>query len=114
MLDDMVGMICRDLPEVIELAAEAQRLDNTCNLACPGIKAQALQARLDLAGYAVSVGSACMARYGEPSHVIAALPIDEHIKGSNIRISIGGTTTAEELTGFAAAYVDAVQAMRQR
>ena len=55
-----------------------------------------------------------MARHGEPSHVVAALPIDDHIKGSNIRISIGDTTTADELDGFVAAYIAAVQAMRQR
>ena len=40
MLDQMVHDIRQEIPEVVELAATANRLSNTCNLACPGIKAQ--------------------------------------------------------------------------
>ena len=113
MLHQMVATIRSAIPQVVELAADVPRLGNTVNLACPGLKAQALHARLDLAGVAVSV-SACMARHGEPSHVVAALPIDPALKGTNIRISIGHSTTTEDLQHCAAAYIAAAQAMLAR
>ena len=53
--------------------AGAPRLANTLNLACPGVGSWPLATRLDLAGFAVSPGSACMARHNKPSHVLQAL-----------------------------------------
>jgi cysteine desulfurase len=67
--------------------------------------------RLDLAGVSVSTGSACMAARGEPSHVIAALGIDESLAKSVIRVSIGPDTVAEDLDAFVNAYISEVKAM---
>jgi cysteine desulfurase len=81
------------------------------SLAHPGVGNEALLTRLDLAGYAVSQGAACMAARGEPSHVIAALGLPRELAVSVIRVSIGPGTGEAELTGFAEAYVAAVRAM---
>jgi cysteine desulfurase len=99
------------LPAVRWLAREAERLPNTMSLAYPGVVSEHLLARLDLAGIAVSAGSACMAGRGEPSHVIAALGLDPMLARSVIRVSIGPGTTAAELDAFADAYAREVSAL---
>ncbi len=61
---------------------------------------------LDLAGVAASVGSACTTGSMEPSHVLTAMGYpDDEARGS-LRLSIGRTTTDEELDEAAAIIVD--------
>ena len=86
-------------------------LPNTLGLVHPGIDGRHLAMRLDLAGYAVSTGAACMAGRGEPSHVALALCGDAALARSFVRVSIGRTTTAEQLAAFAAAAAAAVSAL---
>lgn len=111
LLDGCLDAIRAELPDARRLAPGARRLANTLSLAHPEVDAEALVARLDLAGFAVSRASACMARSGEPSHVIAALGLPPELAMGVIRVSIGWTTTAEDLAAFAAAYVREVRAM---
>jgi len=111
LLDECLAAITTGLPDARRLAAGADRLANTLSLAHPGVDAEALVARLDLAGFAVSRASACMARSGEPSHVIRALDLPSDLATGVIRVSIGWATTADELAAFAAAYVREVRAM---
>jgi cysteine desulfurase len=99
------------LPAARWLAQDAERLANTMSLAHPGAGREHLVTRLDLAGYAVSAGAACMAQRNEPSHVIAALGLERALGESAIRISIGPGTSADELKGFAYAYVREVRAL---
>ncbi len=99
------------LPHPRWLAHAAERLPNTMNLVHPHCRNDHLVMRLDLAGIAVSTGAACMAARGEPSHVVAALGLDADLAKSAVRVSIGPTTTAEDLARFAAAYITAVTAL---
>lgn len=73
------------------------RLPNILNIYFPKKSAEDLLIKFDLAGVAVSAGSACSARSLEPSHVLRAcgLPV-ERIK-SSLRISLGKFTTKAEL-----------------
>jgi len=103
--------IAGQLPQARWLARDAERLANTMSLAHPGAGREHLVTRLDLAGFAVSAGAACMASRNEPSHVIAALGLERALGESAIRISIGPGTSAAELQGFAAAYVREVRAL---
>lgn len=110
LLDATFARIQTRLPQARWLGREADRLANVLSLAHPGAIAEALITRLDLAGFGVSRGSACMAAKGGPTHVIAALGIDDDLARSVIRVSIGWTTTTEELAAFADAYADCVLA----
>ena len=96
------------LPEARWLGQGAARIANTMSLAHPGCRREDLVARLDLAGFAVSPGAACMAARGEPSHVIAALALPAGLAAGAIRISIGWSTTSADLQGFAQAYIQEV------
>ena len=102
------------LPDAQWVAYDAPRLANTMNLVHPGVRSEALITRLNLAGFAVSPGSACMAARGEPSHVIAALGIPNDRARSAVRISLGSTTTEAGVQAFANAYIEHVQAQLSR
>lgn len=72
------------------------------NLRLNGIATAILQTNLDLAGFAVSGGSACTAGSLEPSHVlIACFGEDSPRVTESIRISFGRYTTTAEVTAFA-------------
>ena len=111
LLEAGFARIAAALPDCRWLARAAPRLANTLNLVHPGVVSSALQTRLDLSGFAVSTGAACMAARGDPSHVIAALGLEPDVARSAIRVSIGPATTAGEIIDFAAAYVAAVRAL---
>ncbi len=111
LLDATFARIHAALPEVQWIARDAPRMPNTLSLGCPGVTNQDLVMRLDLAGFALSTGSACMAARGDPSHVIAALGIPAKLARGVIRVSIGHGTTTADLDMFAAAYVREVRAL---
>jgi cysteine desulfurase len=58
--------------------------------------------RLDLEGIAASAGSACAAGSLEPSHVAAALALDDDHRLGVIRFSLGRTTSQTEIDEVAA------------
>lgn len=111
LLDACFARIAAALPDARWLARDAERLPNTLSLAHPGVANDALVARLDLAGIAVSTGAACMAARCEPSHVVAALGIDRDLARSVIRVSIGSGTNEADLGAFSDAYVRELRAL---
>lgn len=68
--------------------------------------------RLDLAGFAVSAGSACSSGSMKPSHVLAAMGWTEAASREVIRVSFGRTTTEAEIDAFIAAWRDVARATR--
>jgi cysteine desulfurase len=67
------------------------------NLFFPGHSSQDILTRLDLAGFALSAGSACSARSLEASHVLIAMEMDKKHALSSIRFSFGKPTTMTEI-----------------
>jgi len=70
---------------------------NTLNLTFPGVSGESLLMALDLAGVEVSMGSACAAGAVEPSHVLVAMGRTAPRRAVSIRLSLGWSTTAEEI-----------------
>ena len=73
------------------------RLPNNCSLRFKGVEGEALLLRLDLAGIAASGGSACASGSLEPSHVLKAIGQSDEEAGGSIRLTLGDTTTEEEI-----------------
>ena len=69
----------------------------------PGVSAQMLVMQLDLAGFAVSAGSACASGKLARSPVLTAMGLPPEIADGAIRVSLGHTTTADEIDRFVAA-----------
>jgi cysteine desulfurase len=89
------------------------RLDNNVNFTFPGCQSDSLLFLLDAKGVSVSTGSACQAGVAQPSHVLLAMGHDERGASSALRISLGHTTTQDELDEFLSALPDAVQRARK-
>ena len=70
-----------------------ERLPNNASFCFPGTQGEALVIALDLAGFAVSSGSACTSGDTEPSHVILALGIERDIAQGSLRLTVGRDTT---------------------
>lgn len=79
------------------------RLPNTSALLLRGHTGQAVQMALDLAGFAVSTGSACHSGATEPSHAITALGYSVEEARSVLRISLLPETEADEVDALLAA-----------
>ncbi|MFH1162076.1 MAG: cysteine desulfurase family protein [Candidatus Jorgensenbacteria bacterium] len=67
------------------------------NLRFPGLAAEEFLVRLDLAGVAVSAGSACTARAVLPSHVLLAMGMPRREVEECVRVSFGVATTSAEV-----------------
>jgi cysteine desulfurase len=66
-----------------------QRLPNTLNVSFEGLHGEDLLIGLDLAGLAVSSGSACLVGSVQPSHVLAAMGLLSEEAAATVRFSIG-------------------------
>lgn len=89
------------------------RLANTLNVWFADAAGEGLLMGLDLAGIAVSTGSACAAGSVEPSHVLLALGHDETAAKSALRFSVGKYTTAQEIDYVVATLPTVVERIRQ-
>ena len=89
-------------------------LPNTLCVGFAGLAGEAVVAALDLDGVAASVGSACAAGAGEPSHVLLAIGCDDATARQAVRFSLGPATTAGEIEAAGAVVRRAIGRMRQR
>jgi cysteine desulfurase len=69
--------------------ARSSRVPNTTNISFDRVEAESLLIALDLAGIAVSTGSACSSGTLEPSHVLKAMGFPAHRAQNSIRFSLG-------------------------
>jgi cysteine desulfurase len=79
------------------------RLPNTSSLLLRGHGGESVQIALDLAGFAVSTGSACHSGATKPSHAITTLGFSEQEARSVLRVSMLPDTTPEAVAALAAA-----------
>lgn len=109
--DRIEQTIVRIAPEAIIYGRAAQRAPNTVAFAIPGVNAQTMLMALDLAGVAVSSGSACSSGKVRESHVLAAMGATEK---AAIRVSLGWTTDAEDVDQFETVLGNVVTQIRSR
>lgn len=77
-----------------------RRLPNNINFYVPGIKAEEMLIRLDLAGIAASSGSACKSRALDKSHVLSAMGYNADRSKNSIRLTLGRETTKADINYF--------------
>ena len=101
--DEMERQLRHLAPEIRIFAEAAPRLANTCCFAAPGLAAETQVMALDLAGVAVSAGSACSSGKVAPSHVLAAMGAGA-AAGSAIRVSLGWNSEVGDIEHFLRAW----------
>jgi|SRR5579871_2389838 len=82
----------RHTPGLIVFSDTIRRLHNTTLFTVPGLKAETAVIGFDLAGVAVSSGSACSSGKVQPSHVLEAMGFDAEIAQGAVRLSMGWST----------------------
>jgi cysteine desulfurase len=85
------------IPDVVVHARSAERLPNTSHIALLGAESEALLIRLDLAGFAVSSGSACSSGTVDPSRTLLAMGVSRAEASCSLRISFGPQNTVQEV-----------------
>lgn len=98
-LRDMLADGIRQLPGAW-INGSDERLPGHLSFGLEGIVSDVLLIRLDLAGFAVSAGSACSAGSLEPSHVLAAMGQSAVQAGAAVRVTLGRENTAAEVQRF--------------
>lgn len=98
----------------IFVGKEFNRLPNTSCFATPGWKGEAQVIQMDLAGFAVSAGSACSSGKVKASTVLQAMGYDAHTASSAIRVSLGLDTTERDIRRFAEAWLAKERKFRAR
>jgi cysteine desulfurase len=77
--------------------AAGPRVPNTTNLSIERVESESLLIGLDLAGIAVSSGSACSSGTLEPSHVLKAMGLSHGRTLGSIRFSLGASNTEADI-----------------
>jgi cysteine desulfurase len=104
--DRLEDRLAETAPEIIIFGRGAARLPNTSCFAVPGWRGEIQVMQMDLAGFAVSAGSACSSGRVGPSRVLKAMGHDDVTAASAIRVSMGPATTEAEVTAFADAWLE--------
>ncbi|MFL5812241.1 MAG: cysteine desulfurase family protein [Bdellovibrionia bacterium] len=101
------------ISEVKVNGAGAPRVANTLSLSFEGINRSGLVPALDLAGFAVSSGSACSSGVDEPSHVLMAMGHSKGSASASIRVSLCDEISEETQNRFIEALSASVQRLRK-
>jgi cysteine desulfurase len=89
--------IAEKIPDVLFVGHPTDCLPGTLNVSFEGSEGEAILLYLDLAGIAVSTGSACASGSLDPSHVILATGLPAECAHGSIRISLGRENTIEDI-----------------
>jgi cysteine desulfurase len=112
--DELESRVLAVEPDTVVVSGRVARLPNTSCLAVPGTKAETLVIGLDLAGVAVSAGSACSSGKVEASHVLSAMGLSLELAQGAIRVSLGFGTVSADIERFIGAWSELIKRMRQR
>ena len=94
--DDMEAALLAVQPQTEIFGKHVDRLANTSCFALSGLNSETLVMALDLAGVAVSAGSACSSGKVSRSHVLAAMEAETHISKGVLRVSLGWQSNRED------------------
>lgn len=105
----LVHGILDAIPAARLLGDPDERLPGNAHVLFPGAAGETLLFLLDMAGISVSTGSACQAGVAEPSHVVLALGLDDRAARSVLRLTLGRTSTDEDVDAVLAALPSAYE-----
>ena len=119
---DRVAQLRNILEEAVEVASpdtifsgrDDPRLPNTSCFVTPGWRGETQVMAMDLAGFAISAGSACSSGKVRESRVLRAMGYGPDIASCAVRLSLGPHTTEAEVLQFAQNWADKRKKLRAR
>jgi cysteine desulfurase len=89
------------------------RLPGNAHVTVAGVRAEVLLFLLDAAGVCASSGAACRSGVEQPSHVLLAMGASEAEAGAALRLTLGHTSTAEDVHAALAVLPEAIARARR-
>jgi cysteine desulfurase len=111
--DQLLRGILKNVKGAELTGSKEKRLANNIHVRVQGIEGRDMVIALDQKGIAVSSGSACSEKNQEPSHVLLALGYSLREASSGVRITLGKSTTQDEVQKAMKACILAVDQLRQ-
>lgn len=100
--------------EAIHLNGDLEhRLPNNLNIRVDGVEGESMILMLDMEGICVSSGSACTTGSLDPSHVLLAMGIPAEQAHGSLRMTLGRSTTAEDIDKFLEVFPPIVARLRE-
>ncbi len=110
--DRLEAGILSSVPGSDRNGAASPRVPNTANISIERVESESLLIGLDLAGIAVSSGSACSSGTLEPSHVLKAMGLPHGRTLGSIRFSLGASNTGADIDRVIAVLPPLVEKLR--
>lgn len=98
--DQIISAVRSSATDAVFSRGDQPGFEGIVHFTFPGCSGDSLLFLLDSAGVCVSTGSACRAGVAQPSHVLMAMGRSENEARGSLRISLGYTTTQEDVDGF--------------
>ena len=111
--DELVDGLQAELDDVHETVDRSRKVAGSAHVCIDGIENEALLYLLDEAGVCASAASACASGAMEPSHVLAAMGVPNERARGALRLTLGRTTTPDDIATATTAIVDAVRRLRK-
>src|SRR5690606_30525488 len=100
--------------DVAVFGGGTDRIGNVSNFAVPGVRSAVAMMGLDMLGLSVSSGSACSSGKVGPSHVLAALGVSAELAGCAMRLSLGWSSTKDDVEAYLEGFGEVVERHRSR
>ncbi|MEI6400840.1 MAG: cysteine desulfurase family protein [Actinomycetota bacterium] len=110
--DTLVDRLVEALPDVRETVDRAHKVAGSAHVCIRGVENEALLFLLDEGGVCASAASACAAGAMEPSHVLAAMGVEREWSAGALRLTLGHSTTLDDVERAVEVVVPAVQRVR--
>lgn len=98
--DQIIGAVLESIPDAQLTGHPSLRLPNHASFAFKNVDGNLLLTLLDAAGFACSSGSACKTGNPEPSEVMSALGLTRDWGLGSLRVTLGVSTTVEQIESF--------------
>lgn len=112
--DEAEAGVLKLAPDTVIFGKNTRRLPNTLAFAIPGLTAETALMAFDLAGVALSSGSACSSGKVKRSHVLDAMGVASDIAKGALRVSFGYSSSRDDVIRFLSACEDIVRKMKTR
>lgn len=110
--DELEQGIVSKIPMAQINGRDAQRLPNTTNISFEGVEGEAVLLALNELGVCASSGSACASGKFEPSHVLQAMGVPDHLGHGSLRFSLGRYNIPEDVEIIIQELPEIVQRLR--
>lgn len=111
--DRLIDGILERVPDARLNGHPDLRLPNNVNLSFEGVEGESILLDLDMHGIAASSGSACATGSTEPSHVLRAIGLPEHLAQGSLRLTVGKDNTTDEIERAIEVVSGSIQRLRE-